>query len=249
MGIDDRVTLASAEGIDLDLRTAGIGSRGAALGIDLFVEVVVLLVFGWVAATFGTIGVAWFSVLGFLVLIGYPIVAESAFDGRTVGKALVGIRAVHDDGSPLSFMGAATRGIVRLIDLLPGVGLVGAIAILASSRSQRLGDLAAGTLVVHDSTARSRRREFERHGGIETGLTMPPVLSPEQAGWDVSGVRPDDLVAARAFLARRHQIDAHHRAELAERLARQLEPKVAGVPVDGGPEMFLERIVSARTSR
>jgi len=249
VGVDDRVTLASAEGIDLDLRTADIGSRGAALAIDLVAQVAVVLAFSWVASAFGTIGIAWFSVLGFLVLIGYPIVAEAAFDGRTLGKAAVGIRVVGDDGSSLTFLAAATRGIVRLVDLLPGVGLVGAISILASARSQRLGDLAAGTLVVHGATSRSRRLAHQRHGPLELELSIPPVLSPEQAGWDVSGVQPEDLVAARSFLARRHQIDPHHRSELADRLARDLLPKVAGVPFDGGPELFLERVVSARTSR
>lgn len=249
MGLDDRVTLASAEGIDLDLRVAGIASRGAALGVDLLIQVVVILVLGWFLGAFGTIGAALFAIVGFLVLVGYPIVAEASFGGQTIGKRAVGIHAVMDDGSALTFLAAATRGIVRLVDLLPGVGLVGAISILATERSQRLGDLVADTLVVHDSTATARRREAERSGTPEIGFSIPPVLSPEQAGWDVSGVAPEDLVAARSFLARRHQIAPHHRAELADRLARDLLPKVAGVPLDGGPEVFLERVVSARTSR
>lgn len=249
MGTDDRVTLASAEGIDLDLRLADIGSRGGALGLDLIVQTLAVLVVGWIAAGFGAIGAAWFAVIGFLVLIGYPIVAEAFFGGQTLGKRALGIHVVMDDGSPVRFMAAAMRGLVRLVDLLPGVGLVGAISILASARSQRLGDLVAGTLVVHDSTARSRRRQFEKVGVADLGLSMPPVLSPEQAGWDVSGVDPDDLVVVRSFLVRRNQIEPHHRAELADRLARQLMPKVAGVPLDGGPEVFLERIVAARSGR
>ena len=154
-----------------------------------------------------------------------------------------------DDGSPVTFVAAAIRGTVRLVDLLPGVGLVGAISILVTPRSQRLGDLVAGTLVVHDPTARARRRARTEAGNLDLGLSIAPVLSPEQAGWDVSAVTPDDLVAARSFLARRHSIDPHHRAELADRIARQLVPKVAGVPFDGGPELFLERVVSARSSR
>lgn len=219
------------------------------MGIDLVIEVLVIIVVGWIAGAFGTIGAAWFAVIGFLVLIGYPIVAEASFGGQTVGKRALGIHAVMDDGSPLTFMSAAIRGIVRVVDLLPGVGLVGMISILATQRSQRLGDLVAGTLVVHDSTARARRRQHERTGPVDLGLSMPPVLSPEQAGWDVSGVEPDDLVVVRSFLSRRHQIDSHHRAELADRLAGQLLPKVAGVPFDGGPEVFLERIVAARSGR
>ena len=243
------MTLASAEGIDIDLRPAGIGSRGAAQAIDLAVELLVVMVFSWVAGTFGAIGAAWFAVIGFLTLVGYPIISEATFGGRTIGKRIVGIRTVADDGAAVTFMAAAIRGIVRIIDLMPGVGLVGAISILATSRSQRLGDLVAGTLVVHESTDRSRRREFQRHGQLEVGWPIPPVLSPEHAGWDVSGVGPEDLVGARSFLARRHQIDPYHRAELADRLAKELLPKVAGVPLDGGPEAFLERVVAARADR
>lgn len=243
------MTLASAEGIDLDLRPAGIGSRGGALGVDLVLQVLGVLLIGWIAGGFGAIGAAWFAVIGFLILLGYPIVAEASFGGQTVGKRALGIHVAMDDGSPVTFLAAATRGIVRVVDLLPGVGLVGAISILASSRSQRLGDLVAGTLVVHDTSARSRRREHERRGSVDLGLSIPPVLSPEQAGWDVSGVAPEDLVAARSFLTRRQQLDPHHRAELADRLARQLLPKVAGVPFDGGPEAFLERVVAARIDR
>lgn len=249
MGVDDRVTLVSAEGIDLDLRLAGIGSRAAAASIDLLLQLLLVVVLAGIAAGFGAIGAAGFAIAGFAALVGYPVVAEAVFDGRTIGKQLVGIRSVMDDGSPVTFVAAAIRGIVRLVDLLPGVGLVGAISILATPKSQRLGDLVGGTLVVHDATAGARRREYARAVDGDLGLTIAPVLSPEHAGWDVSAVAPEDLVAARSFLARRHQIDAHHRAELADRLARQLMPKVAGVPLDGGPELFLERVVSARTSR
>lgn len=249
MGVDDRVTLVSAEGIDLDLRLAGIGSRSAALALDLLIQVLLVLLLTSIASTFGAIGAAGLAIASFLVLIGYPVIAESAFDGRTVGKQALGLRTIMDDGSPLTFVAAAIRGLVRVVDLLPGVGLVGMVSILATERSQRLGDLVAGTLVVHDETAAARRRDVVSNAQQDLGFGIAPVLSPEQAGWDVSAVSPDDLVAARSFLARRLELDPYHRADLADRLAQQLQPKVSGVPFDGGSELFLERVVSARTSR
>lgn len=241
MELDDRYTLASAEGIDLDLRLAGIGSRGSAFLLDLAVQSLALAAIGLVGAAFGALGVAFYAIATFLVLLGYPILAEG-FGGRTIGKAVMKLRVVSVDGTPVTFVAAVVRNLVRLVDALPGAYFVGIVALLVTARSQRVGDLAAGTLVVHTGSLRSTA------GPSGAGLVAGP-LPPDAAGWDVATVTADEVAAVRSFLVRRGELDPVHRANLAQTLSFQLLPKVAGVPLDGGPEAFLERVVAAKLAR
>lgn len=243
MEIDDRLTLANAEGIDLDLRLAGIGSRGVALIADLVLQTLVLLLAGAVAGAFDSWGVAFFAITAFLVLLGYPILAEGLAGGRTFGKALMRIAVVSTDGTPITFLSAVIRNVLRLVDSLPGTYFVAIASALSTKRSQRVGDLAAGTIVIHQG----------RVGGSATPLGPVAQEAPQPMvgaeAWDVSAVTADEVAAVRSFLGRRGELDGGHRANLAQTLAFQLMPKVAGVPLEGGPEAFLERVVAAKLSR
>jgi uncharacterized RDD family membrane protein YckC len=244
--LDERVTLPGAEGIDLDLVLAGIGSRGAALAVDLGVQFVAAILVFAASAPFGRLGPAVLSVGAFALWFGYPILTEAFNDGQTLGKQAFGIAVVREDGTPVGFVAAAIRAVVRLIDLLPGVFTVGLVSMVVTRRCQRLGDLAAGTLVVR----RSRRPQLAVGGPV--GLDPAAggwAVPPEIATWDTTGVTLDELAAIRAFLDRRHQLALEHRATIAATLAGQVAPKVVGVPVDGGPELFLERVAYARSFR
>jgi uncharacterized RDD family membrane protein YckC len=244
--LDDRVTLASAEGIDIDLHLAGVGSRGIAYLIDLLVQSVTLAAVLSLGSTFGDIGLAFAAVGSFLVLLGYPIVAEAFAGGRTLGKALLRIRVVSTEGTPITFLQAVIRNLVRVVDALPGVYLVGIVAALLNRRAQRVGDMAARTLVVHRDRPAVVGPPVEGSGpGQGAGASLPD----DAAGWDLSAVTADELAAVRSFLARRQELSPEHRANLAQTLSFQLLPKVAGVPLDGGPEAFLERVVAAKSSR
>ncbi len=245
MELDDRLTLASAEGIDLDLRLAGIGSRGSAFLVDLVLQAAALALAGLVASAFGDLGRAFLAVAAFLILLGYPILAE-AFGGRTVGKALLRLSVVTTEGTPITFLASVIRNLVRLVDSLPGTYFVGIAAVLLTRRGQRVGDLAAGTLVVHSGRSRSRR---DRSPALGSAAPFDVGLPPEAVRWDVSAVTAEEVAAVRSFLDRRCDLDPSHRANLAQTLSFQLLPKVAGVPLDGGPEHFLERVVAAKTSR
>lgn len=241
MELDDRVTVAGAEGIDLDLVLAGVGSRGAAFLVDLLLQVVVLAAVTAAAGAAGVVGPAVVAVAVFLIFLGYPILAEAFAGGRTVGKAALGISVVSVDGTAETFLAATIRNVVRLVDSLPGVYLVGIIAVLATSRNQRVGDLAAGTLVVH----RPRAMAATPAGGSR----VAEASVAEMAGWDVSAVTAEEVAALRSFLDRRGSLDPRSRADLAQTLSFQILPKVAGVPLEGGPEVFLERVVAAKTER
>jgi uncharacterized RDD family membrane protein YckC len=240
--LDDRVTVAGAEGIDLDLVLAGVGSRGAAFLVDLALQSATLFVVTAAAAAVTDLSTAVIAIAAFVIFLGYPILAEAFAGGRTVGKALLGISVVSIDGTPVTFLAAAIRNVVRLVDSLPGVYAVGIIAVLATKRNQRVGDLAAGTLVVH------RPRAAVAPSGL-VGSSSAVASPAEMAGWDVSAVTADEVAALRSFLARRDTLDPGSRADLAQTLSFQILPKVAGVPLEGGPEVFLERVVAAKTVR
>lgn len=245
------MTLAGAEGIDLDLVLAGIGSRGAALMLDSVVQFVALIVLGFVSAQFENAGVALLAIGIFGIVFGYSILMEAFAGGRTIGKMAVGIAVVRADGTPVTFLAATIRNVVRVIDLLPGVYTVGLISLLVTKRCQRLGDLAAGTIVVRP-VRRTAQVGYDAGFGMQRGVGAPsgvPQAPPEIATWDTSALSLDEVAAVRAFLSRRHQVAFAHRAQIAQTLAQQLLPKVAGIPLDGGPELFLERIAYARAFR
>ncbi len=81
----------------------------------------------------------------------YFIIQEGLFQGQTLGKRIFNLRVMSADGTPITFPGALYRNLLRPADMFPGFYLVGLIAIFTNERSQRIGDLAAGTLVVHDA--------------------------------------------------------------------------------------------------
>jgi uncharacterized RDD family membrane protein YckC len=92
---------------------------------------------------------AMLVVAQFVIEIGYFIVAERLSSGRSLGKWLVGLRVVGDDGAALSPRASLVRSLWRVVDELPVSYLVGFLVMLVSKRRKRLGDFAAGTLVVH----------------------------------------------------------------------------------------------------
>lgn len=259
MELQDRLTLEGAEGLDLDVVLAGLGSRTGAAMIDLLIQTAAIFAVAVVAGLFGDAGMAVAVTAAFLIVLGYPVAAETLAGGQTLGKRALGLAVVRADGAPVTFMASIIRNVLRVVDVLPGTYLVGAIAIFASARNQRVGDMAAGTIVVQRVKAGTHlvggyaapgAYGFDpatAPGAMVPGSTMPPVLSPAVVGWDVSAVTAEEVAAVRSFLVRRHQLDPTHRANLAQTLAFQILPKVAGVPLDGGPEFFLERIAAART--
>ncbi|MFN8016793.1 MAG: RDD family protein [Acidimicrobiales bacterium] len=257
MELEDTYIVPGAEGLDLHLVLAGLGSRSVAFAIDLLIEAVALFLMALVAGTFGDIGAAGAAIGVFMVLFGYPILAEAFAGGRTLGKAAMGLRVVADDGTPVGFLAAVIRNIVRVVDALPGTYTVGMISILASKRNQRVGDMAASTLVIRSRAAPVAvpSAGWSPAAAIPApGVPAAPGYAPMAGGgdhlrWDVSAVTADEVAAIREFLGRRWSLDQTARWSIADALARQVAPKVAGVPFDGGPEPFLERVVQAKLAR
>jgi hypothetical protein len=129
------------------------------------------------------------------------------------------------------------RNILRIVDMLPTGYLVGVITVLISPKNQRLGDLAAGTIVV---------RERQEQQPV---WTRPPAPTRESTGWDVTGVTATELTTVRKFLERRWTLDPGARSKLAWELAERLRPKIGGATANLEPEEFLEQIAATKASR
>lgn len=261
MQYEDRVAISTPEGIELDIALAGLGSRFSAALIDSLIQIALnlfalLFFLPFFAGETPGLFVALFSVWSFLVVFGYDVLFETLGNGRTIGKKAVGIRVVRLGGHPVGFVTSAVRNLVRLVDFLPSFYGVGIVSILASSRNQRLGDMAAGTLVVRDGG-----RETSRAAPASQAQATifphaapgppppPPPLDPALAAWDVSSVTTQELAAVRSFLERRYSLEPAARWSLAVDLARRLAPKIAGAPSDLHPEVFLELLFAAKAAR
>jgi uncharacterized RDD family membrane protein YckC len=242
---EDRISIPTPEGVELELVLAGMGSRLVGALVDFLIKGVILFaLFVLAAAVGGDEGgflVALAIIASFLVFFGYDVAFETLASGRTPGKRAAGLRVVRLGGEPVGFMASAVRNLLRLVDMQPGLMYaVGACTIFFSQRNQRLGDLAAGTLVVR-----------ERRAPLPAARPAVPdfAVADRYAAWDVSGVTAFELVTVRRFLERRWQLDPGARNRLSWELAERLRPKVAGAPPNLHPEQFLEALAEAKASR
>ena len=244
MEIDDRITIATPEGVDLELTLAGVGSRFVSALVDFMLQIVLLVGVSGVGAAVGAFGNGYGSVVvliaSFLVFAAYDVLFEVFASGRTPGKRLNGLRVVRVDGSPVTFFTSAVRNVLRLVDILPGMYLVGIVTILVTRQNQRLGDVAAGTLVVRERTGQPSLRELR---------TAQPAPVPAANAWDVTAVTADELATVRSFLTRRYELTHEARYRLAADLAGALRPKVVGAPEGLGSEAFLEKLAVAKAPR
>jgi len=234
--LEDRVTIATPEGLPLGLQLAGAGSRFIAGGIDLVVEFVIIGLIGAVVANVagGAVALALITVSAFVVIWFYHVLFEVLGGGRTPGKRLVHLRVLRDDGTPVDLPASAVRNLLRIVDLML-LFVPALLSMLFTKRNQRLGDLAAGTLVVRDAPKLSPS---------PPAAAAAPLAATTRL--DVSGVSDEEVAAVRRFLARRDEIDRDARQRLAYRLAAGLGDKVAGAPADTNPERFLEALVAAK---
>lgn len=245
---EDRISLATPEGVTLDVTLAGVGSRFAARLVDQLLQfalLAALLILGKLveggSGTFGGVFLAWLLVAVFLVQFGYDVFFETRAGGRTPGKRWTGLRVVRVGGTPVGFVASAVRNILRIVDALPGFYLVGILAVLFTAKNQRLGDLAADTIVVREQ---SRARAVPG-----PGLPAAGPAAADGGLWDVSAISPEEVATVRRFLERRASLTPEARDRLAMEMAARLAPKVVGPSRQWEPEAFLEYLVSAKAAR
>nr|WP_324258400.1 RDD family protein [Cellvibrio fontiphilus] len=206
--LDTRNAIETPEGALLPLTPAGFMARSLAQIIDLLFRGTIIFVVFLIFSIFGKMGSGIALILVFVLEWFYSVYFEVMRNGRTPGKKMLGIRVVNDDGTPITFGPSLLRNLLRVADFLPMFYLTGIIASLCNRQFKRLGDLAAGSMVIYDT----------------------PKKQP--VDFDVRGQRPvptdfstDEQRALLAFAERSQFLSAERQAELAALLAPVLGAK------------------------
>ncbi|MFZ5597213.1 MAG: RDD family protein [Bacillota bacterium] len=254
MNVETRgnVTVFTPEQVALQFRTAGAGSRAAAMMIDSLILLGANIVLGLLVAlalylTGRTLSgleqylLAVIIVAGFLVNGGYFIIMEYFRGGRTFGKGVLGLRVMQGNGSPLTFVSAVIRNLFRIIDIIPGSYLVGLISILAHPRNKRVGDMIANTVVVHDSSREllSARKRMAASLSRWSGAQVEINLTDGQR----EAITAEDWRMLSAYIERLSQLSPPRAAELGKRMAGHFYD-LMGIEKDktsgnAGPQAFL----------
>lgn len=151
--LDTVHTFETPEGVDLSLRVAGPLPRALAWVLDTLIRYTMLFVLSMVLLPLAELGVGTFLIMLFLMEWFYPVLFEVT-RGTTPGKKAMGLAVVHDNGTPIGWPASLIRNLLRVIDFFPVLYGLGLLSMLINRQSKRLGDLAAGTLVVYAEAAR-----------------------------------------------------------------------------------------------
>ena len=154
--LDTRHQVETPEGIDLPLRPAGLMVRAVAFAIDLGIRGAILSVLFIALAFLGKLGMGLGSLLLFAISWWYMVLFEVLRQGRSPGKQWMGLRVVHEDGTPVGWSASLLRNLLRFVDLLPFGYFLGALSCLQHPTFKRLGDMAAGTLVIYSERPLTR---------------------------------------------------------------------------------------------
>ena len=227
--MNEQLSVETPEQIDINFQQAGIGSRFYAALIDFLLLLLVMLIGFYVNERFiselGDILGKWLSALGGVIVFalnwGYYMVFEITTNGQSLGKRVLGLRVIKEGGYPISFADSAIRNLVRIADFLPLFYGVGLLVMLLNKNWQRLGDLAAGTLVIKT---------------VRTELTLPQAgaygISSQEFMYDV-WIQPALVTATEAraiseYLARRATLSELRRAALARAIASPIVERMGG---------------------
>jgi uncharacterized RDD family membrane protein YckC len=151
--LDTLRVIATPEGVELTLNIAGVVARARAWVIDALIRVVFYIALATALTAFGRFGTGLFLVVLFLLEWAYPVLFEVYWRGATPGKRACHLCVLHDDGTPVGWRASVTRNTLRAVDFLPFFYGFGLIACLLNRDFKRLGDLAAGTVVVYVASA------------------------------------------------------------------------------------------------
>ena len=272
----DQLNIETPEQVDLRFPLAGVGSRFLAISIDRLIQLVFYIVvfvviyaatpadtrmgIGAGDTTLST-GAKWliagFILLNFLMIWGYFVLFEAFWHGQTPGKRWMKLRVLKDSGRSITLFESMTRNLLRVVDSLPGMYVVGLISMLCTRQSKRLGDLAAGTIVVHeradDQPMVSHHSRTFTAGMQSAGETSAGLMPAARTAWAanesalpadaIARLKPDDLHAIELFFSRALDLPVGRREQLAERVAAQMTARM-GVerPAGMGAEQMLEMV-------
>jgi uncharacterized RDD family membrane protein YckC len=256
----DQLSIETPELVAIDMPVAGIGGRFVALCIDYLIWAVAIIAFILLIAFvdpslshFSKLGAKWETAISifvpFMVYWGYFTLFEAFWNGRTPGKKVAKIRVIQRSGRGIGLFESMTRNFLRIVDQFPFCYAVGVVCIFLTKQHQRLGDLAAGTLVVHERENLITHDSGDASRTFTSGLfdnARGPETRPKSFEVATSGVQilgSTDLEVLEGFFARRLDFSMETRAKLAERIANAIRAKSGlEVPVGVSTETFLEEI-------
>jgi uncharacterized RDD family membrane protein YckC len=252
MSSPDKLTIETPEQTALEFPLAGIGSRFLALAADtlliaaaIWILVMILAVFAislgrLFAGTTGLWTFAIFILLTFALQFGYFAFFEALWNGQTPGKRWTHLRVIKDSGRPISAYDAVLRNLLRTIDYLPSMYATGVITMLISRENKRVGDYAAGTVVVHEKPLQGVNAIWQQSATPAQTLAMGtlPHLTVEE------------LQLVEAFLNRRNSLDPDVRRTMARQIVDRLAQQWT-IPAEdrADTEKFLEAVAEQRRQR
>lgn len=236
--------VVTGDAVVLDVQIAQLPVRAVSAIIDIVVIFVgyFLGLMLW-ATSLGQLDealtVAFLIIFTVLAMVGYPLAIETATRGRSIGKMVMGLRVVADDGGPERFRQALFRALASVIEIWMMLGSPAVICSLLSPKGKRVGDLFAGTVVVSERGPR---------------LGPPPVMPPALAWWasslQLSGLTAGQAEVARQFLSRATQLDPALREQMAYRIAGDVLSRIAPPPPPGvPPQLILAAVLAERHRR
>ena len=243
---DADLVVATPERVSFDYQVAGLGTRAIAQVLDLLIIGGILTAVYFVALAVAVVGSAAATLLAvigtFVVIFGYFWASESLWSGQTVGKKVFRLRAVGDRGEPLTFAQAGIRNIVRIVDFLPYAYGVGLIVLFVNGKGKRLGDLAAGTIVVKDS---DHVRLWQLPGArLPAAPALPPAPYAAATAAEITLRRLDPELRrfVSSYARRRPHLSLDVRVQLATQVQGSLRTAVPDVFVQSGPLAALDRL-------
>jgi uncharacterized RDD family membrane protein YckC len=246
-----RLGVETPEHVELHFDLAGVGSRTAAAVLDTTLIVVGLFALAIAGNALGRLSagseparwaLAALILLGFLTFFGYFALFEALNGGRTPGKQALGIRVVMETGHAVTPAAAVVRNLVRLVDTYFPLPLLGLLMVFLHGRNQRLGDLAAGTIVLRERTGLRRP--------TPTTFAAPTGLDAYTDSLDLAGLGADEYGLVRAFLLRAPALPPAVRARLAAQVGDTIAKRVQPPPPPGVPaELFLASVAAADRKR
>mgnify|MGYP002632142102 CR=1 FL=1 len=221
----ERYKIVTPENVEFDFEVAGFFSRFVAWFIDILVIAALAWLMSWLASVFMAasegLGNAVFAMLFFVVNWGYFVVLEWLLGGQSLGKRAMGLRVLSDDGVRITFLQSCVRNLFRLLDSMPLFYLVGGSFAFFSKEGKRLGDMAAGTLVVRESKQRAPEAivpPSERYNSF---------LSDREVSAKVSArLGLDDRELLVNLALRRERLPLDQRLLLFEELAEHLQDRL-----------------------
>ncbi|KAB2330155.1 RDD family protein [Cytobacillus depressus] len=239
----DRIDIKTPEYVSLNFQLAGLGSRTAAFLIDQTILIIVniLILIGLFTILYGQSGLPFLAeinsapvaiaiILMFIINWGYFFAYEFFSGGRTIGKKLMGLRVIQENGHSITLLSSFIRNLLRIIDSLPASYFLGIMMIFFHYKHKRIGDLVAGTIVVHERKAKNKKqlspieKEIEKRGLSKNDLMIESSLL------QVFGTKEWNLI--KTYSSRFLQLPEEERIKLTRQVAEILLPK-AGIVVAG----------------